>query len=214
MGKTRNILRKIQGIVLAIGIIFIILGSAYLVFQSTEPKDLTRSEDDYLEIYTASDYRKYWDLVRNGNPFVNGRLMADIYLNDLEDYNNWASQPPENKSSAVGDFQGSFDGNGHTIYGLYSENGYGLVERNRGEIYDVTIKKSLIIGNRYAGGICYFNKSVIRECRFYGETKSNRVSVDSRCKMAGISVINIGSIEKCGYKGTMSVRLKWIRSGQ
>lgn len=214
MGKTRNILRKIQGIVLAIGIIFIILGSAYLVFQSTEPKDLTRSEDDYLEIYTASDYRKYWDLVRNGNPFVNGRLMADIYLNDLEDYNNWASQPPENKSSAVGDFQGSFDGNGHTIYGLYSENGYGLVERNRGEIFDVTIKKSLIIGNRYAGGICYFNKSVIRECRFYGETKSNRVSVDSRCKMAGISVINIGSIEKCGYKGTMSVRLKWIRSGQ
>ena len=50
--------------------------------------------------------------------------MNDIYLNeDWENYLSWDKEPPKNKWTPIGNekspFTASFNGNGHTIYGLY-----------------------------------------------------------------------------------------------
>lgn len=212
--KKKNLQRTVCSIAVVLGIGAMVLFGIYLARRNIISEEFSVSEDGYIEIYTASDYEKFWLLA--GEPFepVNGRLMADIYLNSMENRSDWSSQPPENMCCEVYTFAGKFDGNGHTIYGLYSENGYGITKRNRGEIYDLTIKDSLIIGNRYVGGICNYNNSVIRNCRFEGEIRSNKVNADPRCKMAGISVVNDGIIESCGYEGDMHVRMKWIREGE
>lgn len=213
--QKKNFRKIICSIAAVLGVGAVVLGSSYLVYRTTVTEGLSISEDGYIEIYTALDYQKFWILADDSFEPVNGRLMSDIYLNPVEDYSDWSSQPPENQCMEVYIFMGEFDGNGHTIYGLYSENGYGMVKRNRGDIHDVTIKKSLITGNRYVGGICSYNNSVIRNCRFEGRLKSNRIDADEKCKMAGISVVNDGRIETCGYKdAVMDVRLKWIRAGK
>ncbi len=52
------------------------------------------------------------------------RLDADIALNDISNVANWAAAAPANIWAAIGasktaPFSGHFDGNGHTVYGLY-----------------------------------------------------------------------------------------------
>lgn len=211
--KKKNAQKETRNIVIILLIGVIVLAGSYLIYLTVKPGESLPEQDDYFEIYTAADYENFWNMVREKPDKINGRLMADIYLNDLDNYDNWSSQPPENRLDEIDYFYGRFDGNGHTIYGLYSENGYGMIKRNRGEIYNVTIKKSLVVGDRYVAGICHYNDSVISKCLFLGETKSNRVNADVRCKMAGISVINCGRIEGCGYDGNMSVRIIWKRKG-
>ena len=52
-------------------------------------------------------------------------LDNDLYLNGISDYENWGTTPPQNNWIPIGDsrsanrFQGNFDGQGHTIYGMY-----------------------------------------------------------------------------------------------
>jgi len=50
-------------------------------------------------------------------------LGADIVLNDTSNFANWESSPPANQWTPIGTsdsrFKGTFDGNGHTISGLY-----------------------------------------------------------------------------------------------
>ena len=52
------------------------------------------------------------------------RLTADIALNDTANVANWASEAPANHWTSIGmdstvPFSGHFDGDGHTIYGVY-----------------------------------------------------------------------------------------------
>ena len=54
------------------------------------------------------------------------RLDADIALNDISNAANWESSAPANTWEAISNkkeyaFTGTFDGNGHTIYGLYNK---------------------------------------------------------------------------------------------
>lgn len=116
-------------------------------------------------------------------------LTADITLNDTTNCNDWYNNPPKNKFTPIGctgdpingyaPFAGLFNGNGHTIKGLYV-NSYktaGLF----GYLYcacvsNVILEKGLVIGyddgkteliNRgcYAGGIAGIAEgSVINQC--------------------------------------------------
>ncbi|WP_160561646.1 hypothetical protein [Parablautia muri] len=185
------------------GIVIVLVGGAALAYKASEPKDLKESEDGYYEIYTAYDYERFWQKVTHNMPFVCGRLMSDIYLNDMENYDNWECQVLTRKNREVPLFTGDFDGNGHTVYGLYSENGYGMVEENAGTIHDISIKKSLITGEKDLGGICLYNYGTISGCEFGGELKSLTAKTDVYSRMAGISTENEGVIVRCGYKGSM-----------
>lgn len=168
----------------------------FLWLKSEEPS----MQNGWYEIRTARDYQLFWELVADGRSDLNGRLMKDIKLNNLNNREKWCQMPPENQSIEVGNFEGIFDGNGYTIYGLYSETGYGLVKENFGTIQNVSIRDSVIRGEYFTGGICYRNYQVISNCCVTGELCHNE---DHLARMAGVAVVNIGLIEVCTYNGIM-----------
>lgn len=191
----------------------VLVTASVLAYRSTYPKELTRSEDGYYEIYTACDYERFWQMVSHNQTFVKGRLMNDIYLNDLSGYEEWENTPPVRQNKDILLFTGDFDGNGHTIFGLYSQNGYGLVRKNAGTIHDLIIKDSLIVGSDKTGGICQINVKVISNCEFGGKIKSNLEKPYTWARMAGICVNNSGTIDRCGYRGSMEVSCDWSGKG-
>ena len=84
-------------------------------------------------------------------------LMNDIYLNEISDWESWTTKPPVNNWAPIGkrhsdiidfQFEGIFNGNGHTIYGMYSagheaHNGlFGAIEE--GTVANLRIEKSVI----------------------------------------------------------------------
>lgn len=86
-------------------------------------------------------------------------LTADISLNDTSDFDHWETTGPEYSWMPIGfdtvEFDGVFDGNGHTISGLYintncgtadeeSTNNYGLFDTVDGTVKNVKIDKSYI----------------------------------------------------------------------
>lgn len=165
---------------------------------------LSMDEDGFYEIRTASDYHAFWKKAVLDND-IKGKMMNDICLNDTDGWDNWHKNPPKNVSEPVKYFSGVFDGNGYTLYGLYSDSRYGLVRMNAGSILNLTIKESLVTGDFSNGGICYYNDSLISGCKYGGKVWTSQSG-----KRAGICIENNGVIERCGFTGTMGNA--WSRS--
>ncbi len=203
----------LRQIIIMAAISGVLIAASVLAYRSVYPKELTRSEDGYYEIYTASDYDRFWNMIAQNQIYENGRLMNDIYLNDISDFAAWKTAPPARQSREISFFSGDFDGGGHTIYGLYSENGFGIVRKNVGVIHDLFIEKSMIIGEDYIGGICRTNDRTIRNCQFGGILVSNLITTNQDAKVAGICADNTGIIERCGYTGSMEANGDWPQNG-
>ena len=87
------------------------------------------SESSPYEISSAEELQYLAELLSDpeNSPYViTGRkyyiLTADISLNDVSNYENWGEQRPSYDWKPIGTkaaFTGVFDGNGHTISGLY-----------------------------------------------------------------------------------------------
>ncbi len=125
-------------------------------------------EDPY-QIATGPQFAYLANLVNDGNSYYAACsyiLTADILLNETEDFDTWQTNPPDNRWTPVGSsadddshayFTGSFDGNGHTIEGLYVTGGNdysGLFGVSRNALFtDITLTKAYIDGGSYTGGI-------------------------------------------------------------
>lgn len=103
------------------------------------------------------------------------KLTSDLVMNaDFEKYKDWGSTPPKNRWNPQGSFGGSFDGDGHTIYGLYSaseENAVGLFSVvQEGSVSNLTISHSYIRGENQVGAVCgqLSWRAAIINCRNYG----------------------------------------------
>ncbi len=182
------------------------LGRASDFLHISALEELTLSGDGYYEIDSPEDFERFWEGAAREDCAIKGRLLCDIYLNDSADMDQWSVQAPCYVSGKAENFYGVFDGGGHTIYGLYSKNGYGLAKYNRGTICNLTIDDSLVRGAVYSGGLCYSNAegASIYNCCFYGNMVSSYASAPVR--MSGISVLNKGRIERCGYAGQMRIK--------
>ena len=130
-------------------------------------------EDPYI-ISSGGQLAYLANLVNDGNSFYAAchyRLGADIRLNISDNWQSWGEAPPENEWTPIGYkkdsdtysyFTGTFDGAGHTIYGMYvnQEDEYaGLfgVVRNA-HIRNLNVAESYVKGGSYAGGIAgYFS---------------------------------------------------------
>ncbi|MBO7150116.1 MAG: hypothetical protein J6V82_00040, partial [Clostridia bacterium] len=88
------------------------------------------AESPYL-IANGSQLAYLASLINNASTYeayasAHYRLVADVFLNDgASSYVAWATTAPANAWTAIGKyetnpFKGTFDGNGHTIYGLYT----------------------------------------------------------------------------------------------
>lgn len=210
--RTRRFLEALFG-ALAV-MVAAVSGSVFLVCRAMpEAAGFFAWGDGYYRIYTVWDYVRFWELARE-KPQIKGRLMADIYLNSVGDYENWETAPPAREVVKVDNFYGVFDGNGHTVYGLYSVYGYGLVKENGGEIYGLSIRKSLIKGGAKVGGFCQSNISTISGCIFGGTLATNKaVIIKDEKRAGGICAVNSGKIERCGYEGRMALNPGWNQEG-
>lgn len=153
-----------------------------------------------------------------------GRLTADIELNNTTGWENWGSNAPANSWTPIGNyFTGTFDGQGHTISGLYYVNNsdyssyyaglFGSLEGG-GTVENVGVTKSYIQGSGYTGGIvaslyggtirnCYYT-GIVR-CHGYGGgggivgmSNGYDNSTIANCYFAGRISLEYGSAEMIG----------------
>lgn len=151
-------------------------GAAWLADKMMEEKEKQESiaaaekeskshvgEEKTVKIKSAKDLVKFRDRVNNGEVALEGILETDIDLSSIcsKDAGNWA--PIEN-------YNGNFDGGGHTITGLYivtdEETPIGLFGKtdNEAVIQNLGIEDSTIDGGNYAGAVAGKCNGVLTNC--------------------------------------------------
>ena len=185
-------------------------------------------------ITTAEQLAGLAELVNNQKVnFLNKtiNLNADITLNaNSEDYKNWATTPPQNEWTTIGSayynpkFSGTFNGNNHTIKGVYikdtNEEDYLYVGLfGTGSIQNLKVIQSYIEkeGNAariFVGGITGGGGN-ISNCGFDGLIVANISGTVSELGIGGIcaDIYNTqsGKIESCYTSGEIKVSLNNIQ---
>lgn len=159
-------------------------------------------EKNEFNISTAQQLAGLAKLVNDGNTFEGKRvvLTSDIFLND--DYskeNVWYSIA--SVSSGV-QFQGTFNGSGHTIYNGYTINNeegglFGVIGEN-GIVKAVSLKQGTYIGE----SIAYINNGWIIFCENISCVQGLRDTYYISCA-GGICYENRNLIYGCGNKGSV-----------
>ena len=176
-----------------------------------------KQDGDFYLISTADELRLFASMVNGGQTNISAKLTADIVLNDTEGWESWnETTPPANSWTPIGDyFTGTFDGQGHTISGLYYVNNsdypsyyvglFGCLD-NGGTVENVGVTKSYIQSSGYAGytgGIVgLMNGGTIRNCYCTGIVRCQGYGG------GGIVGMSYGSdnitIENCYFAGRIS----------
>ncbi len=145
------------------------------------------NEDGYYEIANAGQLYWFANEVNNGNTAINGKLTADIVVNEnvlaemakdtpnTEGFRPWT--PISNYDSP---YIGTFDGDKHTVSGLYFHNEkqydvglFGATGKN-GIVQNVGMIDSYFCGDRYVGGVVgYNNYGTVQNCYNMGSISGN-----------------------------------------
>lgn len=161
--------------------------NALLALLGEAPADAVETLDDYPEpgkegewyvIDSVDDL--YW-LAKSAPMNFKAKLTAEITINSsvLDDDGNLISNPKLEEWKPIGTsnnpFKGTFDGQGHTISGLYvnlKKNYVGLFGcvGKGGTVKNVTLADSYVSGANYVGGICGQNKcGTLQNCHNTGK---------------------------------------------
>ncbi len=166
-------------------------------------------KDGYYQIENAGHLYWFAQQVNSYNKGINAVLTADIVVNknvlnadgtlntDLKNLIEWTPIGNYYKRNS-----GTFDGNNHTISGLYLDKNIeyaGLFGYNSGTIKNVGIIDSYFKGKDYVGGVCGYNyKGTI-------ENSYNIGSVSGQNNVGGVCGLNENStIAKCYNTGSVS----------
>lgn len=164
--------------------------------EAAVPSDMT---GDVVKIGSAEELEEFRERVNGGETEINGLLTADIDLSSIcgEEKGNW--QPIEY-------FNGIFDGNEHTVQGLYivdteteeaDMGGLFLYLQEDSIIRNVTVEDACLEVVNHAGVITNTSKGRIENCHGSGTVKGLQVG--------GIA----GDGEKftdCSFSGTVEGR--------
>ena len=179
--------------------------------------ELNQDGDGFYLISTADELRLFASMVNSGQTSISAKLTADIELNNTTGWENWSeSNAPANSWTPIGSyFTGTFDGQGHTISGLYYVNNsdypsyyvglFGSLEGG-GTVENVGVTKSYIQSSDYAGytgGIVGLlrNGGTIRNCYCTGIVRCQGFRGGGG--IAGMSSGN-STIENCYFAGSIS----------
>ena len=178
-----------------------------------KPTKGTGSPEDPYKIEIVPHLYWFAEYVNKGNSGACAVLTQDILINrnvltvdgDLNDLPN----PPANEWIPINNFSGTFDGDGHTISGLYYDGSgnyvglFGCVGED-GVVKDVSVADSYIgvtttsENALYIGGISGHNEGHLEGCTFTGTLKAENNTTNNVYSYAGgISGSNIGTIERC-----------------
>ena len=215
------------------------LSASAATVELSEPKEGNGSSDSPYKIGTAAEL--YWFAACvNGTDGVTqnraacAKLTEDIFVNkefgefnDDGTVNAYTWTPIGNSYS--NQYTGTFDGQEHTISGLYfndtSTSCVGLFGYNKGTIKNVGVVDSDFKGFDYVSGVCGYNKGTITNCYNSGTVSSssyvggvcgrnlegtitschNEANVSGSTKVGGVCGYNIsGTITNCQKRHTVS----------
>ena len=140
-----------------------------------EPANGDGSEEDPYQIANAANLYWFADYTRNVYNHANAILTADIVLNDgtfAADGTFTATGADEPSKPfpwiRIGgeddSYYGTFDGNGHTISGMYVNDSFGLFYDLYGSVVNLGIVNCYIRDDSGTGAICYWNDGTISNC--------------------------------------------------
>ena len=167
------------------------------------------TSDGFYLIQSAEDLAWFASQVNGdaGNATMKARLLNDIYLNDIEAWENPKEWTPIGNYSDVGRvFSGIFDGKGFTIYGLYTSNEknyqglFGYLEN--GQVRNVVISSAYVSGVKYVGAVCGY----ATEASSITQVVVNDGHIEGRSDIGGISgyLTKSGNISFCGFSGEIN----------
>ncbi len=148
------------------------------------------------------------------NTSANAVLTADITINEgvLDADGNLITGKTFTQWTPIGtgekQYTGTFDGQGHTISGLYysGSDGYaglfGFVGSN-GRVQNIKVADSYISNseeNGRTGGVCGCNRGTITNCSFSGSVTGTGWFID----VGGVCGANLGTIENCRNSGSVT----------
>ena len=189
--------------------------------ESGEGRALEQVNGEY-QIYTADDLKEFAAIVNgtddtSADNDADARLMNDIVLNEkieVDDNGAVTNQKELSEWIPIGSdssrYSGTFNGDGHTISGLYidsSDNDQGLFGYVSGTVQNLTVSGS-VNGNNFVGGIAGQNGGRITDCAFSGSVKGSGNNVGG---VVGSN--NNGSVENCTNTGSVSGNISYNDSG-
>ena len=160
--------------------------------------ELKQDGDGFYLISTADELRLFASMVNGGQTSINGKLTADIVLNDTKDWESWETTAPANSWTPIGSdanpFTGTLDGDGHSVSGIYinstaDDQGLVGVLGEGGTLQDLGVKASYIKGGYSVGGLCGRNDGTVSNCYNIGSVEGNN-SVGGLCGQNYATVTN------------------------
>ena len=213
--KTKKLLSVILCLVITISSLSFATVSASAAITLSEPNEI----NGVYQIGTKEELYWFADKVNNDNAnygSANAVLTADITVNtgvlkadgnladDTSGFTSWTPIGYYNSSSDYVLYSGTFDGQGHTISGLYfnapSTNYVSLFGYlgSGGEIKNVGVIDSYFNGRFAVGGVCGWNKGTITGCYNTGTVSGSGDIV------GGVCGYNWSTITDCYNTGTVS----------
>ena len=152
-------------------------------------------DDGSYTVYTANGLLA-WNEAAQSDPSLNCTLTADINLTGKE----WT---PVGNSGQT--YNGTFDGQGHTITGLNISSPSEAVALfgdigGAGKVMNLQLKYVTYNGSTAMGGIAHGNNGTITAC----SVMATLTNTTNNGAVGGIAAINYGTITACWFNGTIT----------
>ena len=226
-------MKKLFVLVFAIALCLGVLCFGASADNSGTPKAPTGSgtADDPYQIGTAEELYWFAQYVKPSDPtswYACAKLTENITINeDVLDAVAHGDTDDLNKWTPIYLYLGTFDGNGHTISGLYlsetdrnSGSQIGMFGVVRGTVKDLTLADSYVAGvfyipgfndtddrvQSYIGGICGYISpgATVSGCPFNGVVSASTSEIYNLPYAGGICGGNEGLLEGCTFDGTLT----------
>lgn len=169
-------------------------------FSVKKPNGIGTITDPY-QISHVGELIWFSNEVNNGNTTINAILTNDIVVNENNTTNDLYEWIPI--GNLTNRYSGVFNGNHHTISGLYMNDGDEIYVGLFGKLYNGTIKNvtvdnSYIKGRQFVGGIVGDNTGMVENCHYNGQVIGTFEAV------GGITGGNFGVISDSSNAGVIS----------
>ena len=221
--KAKKFINKILSIVLCFGLIVAFVPQSVAVDTETEGslsavidtgREITlydKDNDTYYEIWNADQLYAFAQIVNNGNTALNIELLLDITVNSnvfdstgnlVSDTSALRSWIPIGKNGV--EYQGDFDGQNHTVSGLFCNDTqlektglFGIIGVSS-KVHSLTVADSYFYGEKDTGAIAGRVSGLIENCF------NENTTVESPYEVGGIAGdVYSGEIKNCGNNGTV-----------
>ena len=173
------------------------------------------TKEDPYKISSAAELEEFRDKVNNGETDAWAELTADINLNpdmEIDEDGTVTNGDKLSEWTPIGNeahrYTGTFDGDGHTISGLYIDSdadykglfGYLSTDGNNiGTVQNLSVSGSVSGGWNVGGVVGYNNGGTVTGCIFSGSG-----SVSGSYNVGGVVGLNLGSVKDCDFTGSVS----------